>query len=53
MNRFVILAALSVGACYKANIQLAQGSGARSPVVDDKMHFSLIGVVELSSPIDL
>lgn len=41
------------GACYRANIRMANTAATRSSVADDKMHFSVIGVLELSAPVDM
>jgi hypothetical protein len=50
-----LAAALSTGAagCYKTNFHMKPGPGLRSTSVDDKLHFSVISLVEVSKPVRL
>jgi hypothetical protein len=48
------LALVLATGCYSSTIHLADSPArARSPAVDEAFHVSLIGVIELSSAIDL
>jgi hypothetical protein len=53
MRAMILLAVLA--GCYKATFQLAPTTGPtfHSPVHDNDFHVSVVGVIELSSPIDL
>jgi hypothetical protein len=57
MNKLILAAALatSLVACQKTTYQLRAPSGASSPSAqyNDHFHLSIIGIIELSSPIDL
>ncbi len=56
MRRFslVVLIGLSLSSCYRASIQLQEPrETVTSSDIDDSMHFSLLGVVELSDAVDL
>jgi hypothetical protein len=44
--------ATAISGCYKSTIHLADDPGTPGSV-NDAMHFSLIGIFELSSPVDL
>lgn len=50
-----LVAALGASAagCYKANFHLSPGASVRSTSVDDATHFSVINIIEVSSPVDL
>jgi len=54
MKRFMLACAVaaSLGGCFKSTIHLADEPG-QPGTVNDAMHFSLIGIFELSSPVDL
>ena len=54
--KHIILAsaiAAALGGCYKANIHMGAAPGVPSTTVNDAYHLSLIGIFELSSPVDL
>lgn len=56
MKKFSLLLVISLAlaSCYKTNIRLSSSApAATSPAVADSMHFSLLGIIELSSPINL
>ncbi len=51
---FLMISAFALTSCYKASIQLQEPRPTvTSNVTDNAMHYSLIGVVELSEPVDL
>src|SRR5689334_23108703 len=55
MKRIILasaLAAATLGGCYHANIHLADGAGMPG-AVNEQFHLSVIGLFELSAPIDL
>jgi hypothetical protein len=54
MTRTMLVCALAAAltGCYKANIHLTDGPGSPG-AIQDQMHFSVIGIFEVSSPIDL
>ncbi len=51
---FALAASLALSSCYKATIRLQEPRPAvTSAVTDNEMHMSLLGIVELSEPVDL
>src|SRR5262249_34203249 len=55
MKRILLASAIAAaaGGCFKTNIHLSAGPGVPSASVNDAFHLSLIGIFELSSPVDL
>ena len=56
MKRIILACAIAAAAsgCYKAKIHMNPTTPVtRSASVDNAFHFSVIGIVELSSPVDL
>ena len=53
MRAALVLAVLA--GCYKATFQLAPTTGPtyHSPLHDEEFHISVVGVIELSNPVDL
>lgn len=50
---FACVIAVAAGGCFKTNIHLSASPGVPSPTVNDAFHLSLIGIFELSPPVDL
>lgn len=57
MTKFIlpVVLAASLVACQKTNMQLKAPSGAATPstLYDGHFHLSVIGLIEVSSPVDL
>jgi len=55
MKRIILATAIAAaaGGCFKANIHMSAAPGTPSPTVNSAFHLSVIGFIELSSPVDL
>ena len=56
MNKLALTSALAMalaaGGCFKTKIHLQQGEGTPG-AVNQSLHFSVIGIIELSAPVNL
>src|SRR5215831_16760730 len=53
MKQALACAIALIAGCYKANIHVADVATTQRSAVDDQMHMSVLGIVEVSDAVDL